>query len=84
MTQRSKAKDYIAVDKLSVGSLELHRQSTGETACLVFNSKLHLWLNNNYRGKAEYTYGRYSPSVGKLMICKLITRNADIWFNCEE
>jgi hypothetical protein len=42
MTQRSNAKDYTIADKLSVGSLELHTQSTRETAYLVFNCKLHL------------------------------------------
>jgi hypothetical protein len=42
MTQRSKAKDYTAMNKLTVGSLELHMWSTRETTRLVFNSKLHL------------------------------------------
>jgi hypothetical protein len=61
-----KRKDYTAAKKLSVGSLELHRQSTGETSHLVFNSKLHLSLSSNCRGKVEYTYGWYSASVRKL------------------
>jgi hypothetical protein len=38
MAQRSKAKDGIATDNLSVGSLELHRQSTENT---IFNSNLN-------------------------------------------
>jgi hypothetical protein len=41
MTQKSKAKDYTAVDKLSISSLELHRQSIRETTRLDFNSKFH-------------------------------------------
>jgi hypothetical protein len=42
MTQKSKTKDYIAADKLSLDSFKLHKQSTGEIARLFFNSKLHL------------------------------------------
>jgi hypothetical protein len=42
VTQWSKAKDCTTADKLSVGSLELHRQSTEYTTHLDFNFKLHL------------------------------------------
>jgi hypothetical protein len=63
MIQRSKAKDYNVMDKTKrwLPWTALDR----ETACLVFNSKLHVWLSSNCRGKIEYTYCWYSTSVGK-------------------
>jgi hypothetical protein len=59
MTQRSKAKDYTAVDKLSVVSLELHMQSSWETTRLVFSSIFIVFLNFTFDW-ATNVYARLS------------------------